>query len=139
MEKSSTLPEPIHPTPLIDVVKALACPADSGHFDELQGTCATAKERQKPSDWSPAWQAFFGNQINQGPNELDRACSNLARQVRDNGITYNVYADQDGPQRPWALDLFPLILDASTWQTIEQGVQQRAELLERVMADVYGS
>jgi uncharacterized circularly permuted ATP-grasp superfamily protein/uncharacterized alpha-E superfamily protein len=58
--------------------------------------------------------------------------------VRDNGITYNVYASQGGPQRPWALDLFPLILTPDSWQQIEVGVKQRARLLERVMADVYG-
>ncbi len=66
-----------------------------------------------------------------------RAAS-LARQVRDNGITYNVYADENGPQRPWSLDLFPLLLDASTWQHIEAGVLQRVRLLEQVLADVYG-
>ena len=69
---------------------------------------------------------------------MDQRAINLARQVRDNGITYNVYADENGPQRPWALDLFPLIVDAPSWQHIEAGVLQRMCLLERVMADVYG-
>ena len=62
----------------------------------------------------------------------------LQRQVRDNGITYNVYADADGPQRPWSVDLFPLILSQGDWAHIERGVLQRARLLDRVMADVYG-
>ncbi|NDF97111.1 MAG: hypothetical protein EB107_14985, partial [Proteobacteria bacterium] len=71
-----------------------------------------------------------------GLDDLDRRTQTLARQVRDNGITYNVYASQGGPQRPWALDLFPLILTPESWRQIEVGVQQRARLLERVMADV---
>ncbi len=71
-------------------------------------------------------------------DDLDRRTQTLARQVRDNGITYNVYASQGGPQRPWAVDLFPLILTPQSWQQIERGVQQRARLLEQVMADVYG-
>ena len=62
----------------------------------------------------------------------------LERQIRDNGVTYNVYADEDGPQRPWSLDLFPLIIEASSWLQIEKGVKQRMRVLERVMADVYG-
>ena len=66
-----------------------------------------------------------------------RAAS-LARQIRDNGVTYNVYSDEGGPQRPWSLDLFPLILPPQDWQQIEAGIQQRVRLLERVMADVYG-
>lgn len=69
---------------------------------------------------------------------LDERLASLQRQIRDNGVTYNVYADQAGPQRPWSLDLFPLIIDAPAWQRIERGVQQRMELLEAVMADVYG-
>ena len=74
----------------------------------------------------------------EGLQDLDRRTHSLQRQVRDNGITYNVYADADGPQRPWSVDLFPLILSQADWAHIERGVQQRARLLDRVMADVYG-
>jgi len=62
----------------------------------------------------------------------------LARQIRDNGVTYNIYADEGGPQRPWSLGLFPLIISPQSWQQIESGVTQRVRLLDRVMADVYG-
>ncbi len=62
----------------------------------------------------------------------------LQRQVHDNGISYNVYADTDRPQRPWSLDLFPLMVDALSWQQIESGVLQRMRLLEHIMADTYG-
>ncbi len=58
--------------------------------------------------------------------------------MRDNGVTYNVYADEGGPQRPWSLDLFPLIVSADSWQQLEIGVVQRMRLLEGLMADVYG-
>ena len=87
---------------------------------------------------TPPWQTFFEQLGPRGLEDLDRRTQTLARQVRDNGITYNVYASQGGPQRPWAVDLFPLILTPQSWQQIELGVQQRARLLERVMADVYG-
>lgn len=118
------------------MVKGLAHPADSGHFDELQGKCVTS-----PKDdvaLGTPWQTFFEQLGTTGLDDLDRRTQTLARQVRDNGITYNVYANEGGPQRPWALDLFPLILTPESWQHIESGVQQRARLLERVMADVYG-
>jgi uncharacterized circularly permuted ATP-grasp superfamily protein/uncharacterized alpha-E superfamily protein len=69
---------------------------------------------------------------------LNRRMANLERQVRDNGITYNVYADAHGPQRPWSLDLFPLLIEARAWQRIEAGVLQRVKLLDRILADVYG-
>ncbi len=128
----------------MDVLKNLAAPADSGHFDELQGGCAKASE--KPQTFSQPitetlaepWRVFFEQLGSVGLSDLDRRTQSLARQVRDNGITYNVYANQSGPQRPWALDLFPLIISPDSWQQIEVGVQQRAHLLERVMADIYG-
>ncbi len=62
----------------------------------------------------------------------------LERQIRDNGVTYNVYADTNGPQRPWSLGLFPLIISPDNWEHIEAGITQRMRLLDRVMADVYG-
>jgi uncharacterized circularly permuted ATP-grasp superfamily protein/uncharacterized alpha-E superfamily protein len=87
---------------------------------------------------SSPWRQFFEQLGSLGLEDLDRRTHTLARQVRDNGITYNVYASEGGPQRPWAVDLFPLILTPQSWHQIDQGVQQRARLLERVMADVYG-
>ncbi len=114
-------------------MKGLAHPAQAGHFDELQGALAGAQQTL-----APPWRTFFEQLGSMGLDDLDRRTHTLARQVRDNGITYNVYANEGGPQRPWALDLFPLILTSESWQQIESGVQQRARLLERVMADVYG-
>ncbi len=102
---------------------------------------AMAEPKTQPDNeaaLSPAWHTFFDQLGSNGLDDLDRRTQTLARQVRDNGITYNVYASQGGPQRPWALDLFPLILTPDSWHQIESGVQQRARLLERMMADVYG-
>jgi uncharacterized circularly permuted ATP-grasp superfamily protein/uncharacterized alpha-E superfamily protein len=124
---------------LADVVSALAQPADSGHFDELLGAAPQPRaDTTPPQALAPPWRTFFEQLGPIGLDELDRRNHTLARQVRDNGITYNVYASQGGPQRPWAVDLFPLILTPHCWQDIERGVQQRARLLERVIADVYG-
>ena len=49
-----------------------------------------------------------------------------------------MYADANGPQRPWSLDLFPLIISADDWAGIESGIRQRTRLLNEIMADVYG-
>jgi uncharacterized circularly permuted ATP-grasp superfamily protein/uncharacterized alpha-E superfamily protein len=110
---------------LIDAVKRIVSTPNSQHFDELKG------------EGSP-WHDFFEQLGQTDLDELDRRSQTLARQVRDNGITYNVYADQGNPQRPWSLDLFPLILSPENWEQIETGVKQRASLLEHIMADVYG-
>ena len=52
---------------------------------------------------------------------------------RWDGVTYNVYADPQGTDRPWALDPLPFVLPAAEWQTIETGVKQRARLLNAVL------
>jgi uncharacterized circularly permuted ATP-grasp superfamily protein/uncharacterized alpha-E superfamily protein len=113
---------------------ALAPPAAAGHFDELRGSASA------PAAALPAgpWARFFENLGTEGFADLNRRTVNLERQVRDNGITYNVYADANGPQRPWSLDLFPLIISPESWRQLEAGVLQRVKLLDRVMADVYG-
>jgi len=59
-------------------------------------------------------------------------------QVRENGVTYNVYADPQGADRPWELDLLPMILPEEEWGRIEAGIVQRATLLNKVLLDVYG-
>jgi len=113
---------------------ALAPPAAPGHFDELRGS-ASALAAAPPTGH---WARFFEHLGTEGFADLNRRTVNLERQVRDNGITYNVYADANGPQRPWSLDLFPLIISPDSWRQLEAGVLQRVKLLDRVMADVYG-
>jgi uncharacterized circularly permuted ATP-grasp superfamily protein/uncharacterized alpha-E superfamily protein len=109
---------------------SLAVPADAGHLDELRG--------QGPNGLAPTWGDFFDHTGTEGLADLNRRAEALQRQISDNGVTYNVYADESGLQRPWALDLFPMILAPQDWAQIEAGVLQRARLLNAMMADLYG-
>ncbi len=119
--------------------QAQACAAEAGHFDELRG-CVAAADGSHIAKYGLTrhWQEFFAQSDARTAAEMDRRYASLQRQIRDNGVTYNVYADEEGPQRPWSLDLFPLIVDAPSWAHIEAGVLQRMRLLEAVLADVYG-
>ena len=134
------------PTPS-NAPESLAAPAAAGHFDELRGSRSglagpdseTLSGAGANRDRMAApWTQFFGSLRSDGLGDLNQRAASLARQIRDNGVTYNVYADAGGPQRPWSLDLFPLIVAPESWQQIEAGVLQRVRLLDRVMADVYG-
>ena len=99
---------------------------------------ATAAEAALRTPLSPLWATFFEHLGTDGFYDLNRRSANLQRQIRDNGVTYNVYADADGPQRPWSLDLFPMLVSSADWAQIEVGVAQRAKLLNSIMADIYG-
>jgi len=127
--------------------QAQASPAAApGHFDELRGrrVAACGSDNDAPesgADYSTVtrdWSQFFQDCEADGLGALDQRAASLERQIRDNGVTYNVYADEGGPQRPWSLGLFPLIISPQSWQQIETGVKQRVRLLDRVMSDVYG-
>lgn len=112
--------------------------AAAGHYDELRALPGAAGAGVSAGQLARAWQSFFEALGNAGPADLDQRQHALERLIRDNGVTYNVYADSHGPQRPWALDLLPMLLSADDWAVIEKGVEQRAQLLEAIMADVYG-
>ena len=115
-----------------DWALSLSMPADTGHRDEL-------RDADDPHALAPHWAQFFEHVGTEGLADLNRRADNLQRQIRDNGVTYNVYADTaKGLQRPWALDLFPTIVPPEDWAQIEAGVLQRARLLNAMMADLYG-
>ena len=116
--------------------QAQDCRAADGHYDELHG--GLAGDPAAPAGLAQVWADFFQHAEAHAHADLDHRFASLQRQVRDNGVSYNVYADEEGPQRPWSLDLFPLILSPEAWQHIEAGVQQRMQVLEAVMADAYG-
>lgn len=86
----------------------------------------------------PHWQPIMQALEEAGPAELDRWQQEVDRQLRENGVTYNVHGSRESHQRLWALDLVPLIIDQSDWQVIESGMQQRATLLDLILADIYG-
>lgn len=83
------------------------------------------------------WQRFFSLLGDDGVASLDQATASIARQVRENDISYNVYAD-NGESRPWALDPLPFLIDEDEWSVIERAVIQRAKLLNAIVADTYG-
>ncbi len=70
------------------------------------------------------------------PEALALAERRIARQLLDNGVTYNVHAS--GASRAWSLDLLPHIVPTDEWTSLERGLRQRARLLEAMAADIYG-
>ena len=40
--------------------------------------------------------------------------------------------------RPWQLDALPFMVDPDEWRYLERGLQQRARLLNEIVADLYG-
>ena len=86
----------------------------------------------------PHWAEFVQSFEKLGPEELAARWENARKIIRENGVTYNVYGDPLGMDRPWELDMLPLVISAGEWKTIEEGLTQRTRLLNAILADLYG-
>ncbi len=75
-------------------------------------------------------------------DDLDRRVGQVAQRIRQDGVTHNVFSDDPAvaaASRPWSLELLPLLIEPADWAHIEAGVAQRADLLQRMLADLYGT
>jgi uncharacterized circularly permuted ATP-grasp superfamily protein/uncharacterized alpha-E superfamily protein len=73
-----------------------------------------------------------------GRHELASRWENAKGTIRDNGVTYNVYGDPEGVDRPWTLDMIPLLVPPQEWNLLEAALIQRARLLNSILVDLYG-
>ncbi|OYT99496.1 MAG: molybdopterin oxidoreductase [Burkholderiales bacterium PBB1] len=103
--------------------------AVEGRYDELLSA---------PGAPRPHWDAFLRSLAAREGSEVSETLALMEREIRENGITYNVYADPKGADRPWEVDPLPLLLSAAEWDEISAGIAQRADLLNRVLGDIYG-
>ena len=100
-----------------------------GAYDELSADGVTPR---------PHWRHLMDSLREIGPEELGSRWSRAERRIRENGITYNMYTDPQGANRPWQIDILPLLISANEWRYIEQGIIQRAQLLNLILEDLYG-
>ncbi len=99
-------------------------------YDELSANGVTPR---------PHWAHLMESLREIGPEELGRRWNRAERRIRENGITYNIYSDPLGANRPWKIDIVPLLISADEWRFIEAGIIQRAQLLSLILEDLYGS
>src|SRR3569623_2067047 len=86
----------------------------------------------------PHWQTFFARLSALGPTELRRRWREALHLIHENGVSYNVYGDARGMERPWSLSPVPVLVAVDEWVALAAGVAQRARLLERLLAELYG-
>jgi len=86
----------------------------------------------------PYWRRVAAGLRHMGYAEFDKREEAGQRLIQSNGITYNVYGDPQGKERPWLMDMLPLTISAAEWDAIERAVIQRVALLNTVLSDLYG-
>ncbi len=107
----------------------LGYPLLRGRWDEMVDGDGTLR---------PHWEPLMGALAALPAAEMERRWAGGQRLIRENGVTYNVYGDPRGLDRPWQLDPVPMILPAREWRGIAAALAQRARLLNRILADLYG-
>ena len=100
-----------------------------GGYDEMRAADGSVR---------PHWREFDALMQKLGRGELSRRWEQANRLIRENGMTYSAFGDANDSARPWELDSFPLLIPADEWRSLSAGLVQRAQLLNRVLADIYG-
>jgi uncharacterized circularly permuted ATP-grasp superfamily protein/uncharacterized alpha-E superfamily protein len=69
---------------------------------------------------------------------LRQRADQVRQLVRDHGVSYNVPGDKRSRERAWQLDAIPWPISPGDFADLEAGLAQRARLLDRILADLYG-
>ena len=85
----------------------------------------------------PPWSAVVDVLEQLGADGLSRRVDTLNRLVKEYGVTYNVYSEEEKPQS-WAMDVLPFIMAGEEWAKLEQSLSQRFHLLDLILRDCYG-
>ena len=120
-------------------------------FDEFAAADGTARQ---------GWSSLLAGLDEFADTDLLQAQHDVVRLLEDDNVTYtpnpasamsiadepNGHPHPDMPipeglvePQPWRLDPLPLIIDDREWAGLEAGLVQRAQLLDAIMADLYGA
>src|SRR6478736_1021615 len=82
------------------------------------------------------WHHLFDGVATITEGRLQRLQDRIARQVDDIGTAFRLPGET--LERRWPMSALPLLIGEDEWEDIAEGVAQRADLLERLLADIYG-
>ena len=95
------------------------------------------------ADESGAMRAVWGPLIahlsSLTPAETEAAFAVGDQHLADAGVFFRAYGDSSAAARDWPFSPVPILLAEAEWREIAAGLIERAELLEQVVADLYGA
>ena len=89
-----------------------------------------------PPDVAPKWQTVAHGLLKLAQGNQGTVQDQVAREIQELGLTFRLIGDED--ERAWPLSPMPLLIGTQDWNHVACGLIQRAELLERILADIYG-
>ncbi|MDG1119189.1 MAG: circularly permuted type 2 ATP-grasp protein [Flavimaricola sp.] len=86
----------------------------------------------------PAWAGLIDHLSSLGPADIAHDFARGEQHLADAGVFFRRYGDTTLSGRDWPFSPIPVILPEAEWRDIKAGLVQRADLLEHVVADLYG-
>jgi len=119
------------PSPLLPSEYAIAASykGRAESYDELKADDGSVRLQ---------WRRLLDQVQNLPRGELARRWERARHLIHENGVSYNVYGDPNGLERPWSLSPVPVLISPEDWTPISQGLAQRARMLDALLADLYG-
>ncbi|WP_289014658.1 circularly permuted type 2 ATP-grasp protein, partial [uncultured Methylobacterium sp.] len=125
-------------TPLGDLGDAAGCAERLARWTAGYSPLPGRPDAYLAPDGSPrgAWPRLLDRLGRLSEPEMMARFVSAERHIRDAGISFRVYGDQR--EHAWPLGSLPLVIEADEWRALSAGLVQRAELMEMILADVYG-
>lgn len=86
----------------------------------------------------PHWLDLIDHLSALSPAERTARFARGEQYLRDAGVYYRHYGKGDVGSRDWPLSHVPVLIGETEWETLSRGLIERANLLEEVIADIYG-
>lgn len=86
----------------------------------------------------PVWREFVNHFLALSKEDVAQRFARGDQHLRDAGVFFRQYGKTDAGERDWPLSHIPVLIHEKEWNHISDGLIQRAELLESVVADLYG-
>ncbi len=84
------------------------------------------------------WSDLIAHMSRLGPDDIAHDFARGDQYLADAGVFFRSYGDTTLSGRDWPFSPVPIILPEAEWNDISAGLVQRADVLEQVIADLYG-
>ena len=101
---------------------------DSKFYDEIFDEKGNVKE---------VYQTLFDLYSEYSSQDFAKLNDKAKASFFNQGITFQVYSDNEAKEKIFPFDLFPRIIDPKEWEVIERGVLQRSKALNHFIWDIY--
>jgi uncharacterized circularly permuted ATP-grasp superfamily protein/uncharacterized alpha-E superfamily protein len=87
-------------------------------------------------DGQGRWREMLGGLAGISDGHLGKLNDRMLRQAYEIGTAFRLPGETQ--ERRWPISAVPLLIGEREWAAIEDGICQRAQLLERILADIFG-